>query len=165
MPNHIENAINEILNHDAQKNAMDFVKYLRMNDMEFERGQGYWEDKYYWVVKYNGEYVCFILLGGDDGKGKSWTIWSDDSGSMWFEDSPLDENTKKTAHANVDFCGNCGSCGGGTSKAIFGRAFDNVCRTVFRFDNPDCAAVECAKKLVKMRINDILRKNAWRKME
>jgi hypothetical protein len=40
------------------------------------------------------------------------------------------------AYANVDFCGNCGSYGGGTSKTIFSRKFDNACRTTFKFDDP-----------------------------
>jgi len=158
MPKQIENVINLILNNDAQKNALNFVKYLRSNDMEFDRGKGYWEDKSYWMIKYKGKYVCFILIGGDEEKDSSWTIWSDDSGSVWFEGYSLNEYTKKIAHANIDFCGNCGSCSGGTSKTIFGKIFDNVCRTTFRFDNPDYEAVACTKKLVEIRKNDICEK-------
>jgi len=160
----IEDTINEVLINAAQKNALDFADYLHNNNMVFVRGQGYWEDKYYWLIKYNDEYVCFILIGGERGKDNSWTIWSDDSGSMCFEDYSLDEHTKKIAYANVDFCGNCGRCDGGTSKTIFGKPFDNVCRTVFRFDNPNYEAVECAKKLVEIRINDILGKIAGREI-
>ena len=89
MPNHIDGAINKILTAGAQKNALDFVEYLLANDMIFERGKGYWEDKYYYMIKYKDEYVCFILIGGENGKDSSWTIWVDDSGSMWFEDCLL----------------------------------------------------------------------------
>ena len=150
----IESIIRETLTDDAQKNALDFVEYLRANDMIFERGKGYWVDKHYWMIKYKNEYVCFVLVGGDEGKEKSWTIWSDDSGSMWFEDYQLDEHIKEIVHANIDFCGYCGSCGGGTRKKIFGKTFD-VCRTTFRFDNPNSEAVECVKKLMDIRINSI----------
>ena len=150
----IEDIVCKILAFDAQKNALDFIMFLRANDTVFERGKGYWEDKNYLMIKANGEFVCFILIGGDNGKEDSWTIWSDDSGSVWFEDFPLDDKTKGIAHANVDFCGNCGSCSGGTGKKIFGKPFENVCRTVFKFDNPSGEAVECAKKLVKIRINE-----------
>jgi ribosomal-protein-alanine N-acetyltransferase len=132
--------------------------FLRANDTMFERGKGYWEDKNYWMIKANSEFVCFILIGGDNGKEDSWTIWSDDSGSVWFEDFLLDDKTKEIAHANLDFCGNCGSCSGGTSKKIFGKPFENVCRTVFKFDNPSDEAVECAKMLVEVRINECTNK-------
>ena len=152
----IEDAIVEVLPIGMQQDALDFANYLRANDMAFERGKGYWENKFYWMIKYESEYVCFVLIGGDEQKDESWTIWSDDSGSKWFEDYPLDNHTKAIAHANVDFCGNCGSCGGGTAKTIFGRKFDNVCRTTFRFDNPNFDAVECAKKMVEIRKNDII---------
>ena len=154
----IEDIISEVLPDDIQKNALDFVNYLWANNMMFERGSGYWDDKYYWMVKYEDVYVCFILFGGDEVKDKSWTIWSDDSDSKWFENYPLDKHMKDVAYANVDLCGNCGSCSGGTIKTIFGRRFDNVCRTTFRFNNPDFKAIECAKKLIEMRINDIHRK-------
>ena len=151
----IETHINDILTGDAQKNALDFVKCLRVSDMTFERGKGYWEDKHYWMIKYKGEFVCFILIGGDNEKDESWTIWSDDSGSNWFENYPLDEHTKEIIYMNVDLCENCGGCIGGTSKTIFGKTFDIVCRTAFKFDNPDHEVVECTKKLVELRKKDI----------
>ncbi|MDD4165334.1 MAG: hypothetical protein PHD66_09070 [Eubacteriales bacterium] len=148
----IESHINDVLVGEAQKLALDFVTYLREQEMQFERGTGYWEDKRYWMIKYKDEYVCFILVNGygsvrhkDEPEG--WIIWSDDSGKThWFADSPLDEHTKEIAWANVDFCGHCGgSCDGGFYKIIFGEGFDSVCNTTFRFDNPNSKAVECAK--------------------
>jgi len=152
----IEDAIIEVLPVGMQEEALDFANYLRASDMAFERGKVYWENKYYWMIKYESEYVCFVFIGVDEEKDESWTIWSDDSGSKWFEDYPVDNHTKTIAYANVDFCGNCGSCGGGTTKTIFGKKFNNACRTTFRFDNPDSDAVECAKKMVEIRKNDIM---------
>ena len=90
--------------------------------------------------------MCFILLGGDDGTEDSWTIWSDDSGSDWFADFALDELMTEIAWKHVDICGKCGSCSGGTRKTIFGKELDNVCRTTFRFSNPNAEAVECLEK-------------------
>jgi hypothetical protein len=119
MPNLIEDIINEVLTDGVQKYALDFVAYLRANEMLFESGKGYWKDEFYWMIKFEGEYVCFIQIGGDERKDNSWTIWSDDSDSKWFEDYPLDERLRKIAWENVDICGNCGGCsipGGGTSK-------------------------------------------------
>jgi hypothetical protein len=155
----IENFIGEVLTGDAQKNALEFVAYLKASEMLFERGKGYWEDKLYWLITYKDEYVCFILINGSEEKTEpdGWTIWSDDSGSAWFEDFPIDEHIKEIAWKNVDFCANCGSCDnpGGTRKTIFGKEFNNVCITTMKFINPDVEALECVKKMVEIRKNEI----------
>ncbi|GHV07212.1 hypothetical protein FACS189485_17140 [Spirochaetia bacterium] len=157
----IENFIGGVLTGDVQKNALEFVAYLRASEMLFERGKGYWEDKLYWLIKYKNEYVCFILINGSEEKIEhdDWIIWSDDSGSNWFEDFPIDEHIKEIVWENIDFCANCGSCGnpGGTRKMIFGKEFNNVCITTMKFKNPDIEALECMKKMVEIRKNDILK--------
>jgi hypothetical protein len=155
----IEIYIEEILSGDARKNALDFFAYLKANEMQFERGKGYWEDKFYWVIKYNGESVCYILINNHENT-EPWIIWSDDSDSNWYAEAPLDEHMKEIAWRNVDICGNCGGCDkpGGRRKTVFGKDFENVCITTMRFDNPDAEAVECMKRLVEIRKNDILKK-------
>ena len=158
----IEDFIGEALTGDAQKNALEFVSYLRANEMLFERCcNGYWEDKLYWMIKYKNEYVCFILINDSEDKTEpdGWIIWFDDSNSNWFADFSLDERTKETAWKHTDICGNCGGCKnpGGSHKIIFGKEFDNVCITTMRFDNPDAETCECVKKLVDIRKSDILR--------
>ena len=156
----IEDFIGEILTEDMRKDALEFVAYLRANGMLFERGKGYWEDKLYWMIKYESEYVCFILINGGKDKTelKGWTVWSDDSGSSWFADFPLENYLKKIAWENVDICVNCGSCEnpGGIQKLIFGKRFDHVCITAMKFVNPDADALECMKKMAELRKNDIL---------
>ena len=155
----IENSIDRVLIGNAQELALDFVTYLRAQDMHFERGTGYWEDKHYWIIKYKDESVCFILINsdGDKTEPEGWVIWSDDSGSNWFEDVSLDERTKETAWTHVDICGNCGGCinPGGSHKTIFGKDFNNVCTTAMRFDNPNAETVEYMKKMVDLRKNSI----------
>jgi hypothetical protein len=154
----IENFICEALTGDAQKNALEFAEYLRSSEMLFERGKGYWADKLYWMIKYKDQYVCFILINGSEGKTEPWIVWSDDSGSSWFEDSPPEERLKEIALENVDFCTNCGGCGnpGGTRKAVFGKEFNNVCITAMKFINPDARTLECVKKMAELRKADIL---------
>ena len=126
----IEKLTGEALTGDARKNALEFISYLKANEMSFERGIGYWEDKLYWLIKYKGEYVCFILISGAEDPGNPWTIWSDDSDCNCFEKFPLDEHIKEFAWKSIDFCENCGNgCNPGKRKTIFGKAFDNVCRT------------------------------------
>ncbi len=123
--------------------------------MLFERFiKGYWEDKLYWLVDYKGVSVCHILINGyEEGH---WTIWSDESDSNSFEDFPLDEHLKEIAWKNVDFCGNCGYCTGGTHKTVFGKEFDNVCRTTMIFSNPNAETLEFMKKMVLIRKHDII---------
>jgi hypothetical protein len=156
----IENYIADVLTGDAKKNALEFATYLRASEMQFERGKGYWEDKLYWLIKYKAEYVCFILINGSEDKTEpeGWIIWSDDSDSNCLANFPLGEHMKEIAWKHVDVCGNCGGCDkpGGSRKTIFGKEFNNVCRTAMRFINPDVEALECAKKMVELRKNDIL---------
>jgi len=158
----IENDIRDALAGDARKNALAFIAFLHNNKMQFERGGGYWKGKLYWCFSYMGESVCYILLLSSTSTVDStepWVVWTDDSSSKWFEDYPLDDQSKKTAWDNIDFCGNngeaCGGCTGRTRKAIFGKDFNNVCGTTFRFNNPNEDAVKCMMKLVTIRKRDI----------
>ena len=155
----IGKAIKDNLSGDNLQNARDFVAFLRANKMSLVRGKGYWEDKSYWLAKYKNGYACFILIGVEyPGEAPDrWIIWSDNSGSNCFADFPLDEHLKEIAWKNVDVCGSCGYCAGGTRKTLFGKEFDKVCTTPMSFLNPDAKTLACVKKLVEIRKNDILR--------
>lgn len=156
----IENHINDVLAGDAQKLALDFIAYLRTQEMQFVRSTtDYWAEKLYWYVKFRDMFVGFILINGfgsvgDETEPEGWIIWSDDYNSDLFANFPLDEHTKEIAWNHIDF----GTCGGGLTRKIFGKEFNPVCGTTFRFDNPDEGALECAKRLVELRKKDILRK-------
>jgi len=151
----IEDFINDFHTGDTQLKLLDFVAFLRTNEILLERCQfGYWEDKFYWNAKLKDRYVCNILIN-DDGEN-SWVIWFDGGDSDWFTNYPLDEHLKEIAWRNADFCGGCGYCSGGKRKPIFGKYFDNVCRTPVCFKNPDDEELACMKKLLEIRKNDIL---------
>ena len=154
----IEKKIKEILSGDAQKNALDFAAFLRENDMQFERSTtNYWADKLYWYVKFQDEFVGFILVNGygsvgDDTEPEGWIFWSDNYNSDLFADFPLDGHTREIAWNHVDF----GTCGGGLTVKLFGKEFTPVCNgTTFRFNNPNPEELECAKKLIEIRKSDI----------
>ena len=154
----MEHYIEKILAGEARQNALDFVAYLRANDTKFERSTtNYWADKLYWYVKFQDEFIGFILINGygsvgDETEPEGWIFWSDNYNSKLFTDFPLDENTKKIAFEHIDF----GTCGGGITVKLFGKEFAPVCNgTTFRFDNPDSEAIDCMKKLVEIRKNDI----------
>ena len=145
----IEDFIIEYLAGDTQKNALDFVSYLRESEMQFYKDENAdWANKLYWWIKCKEEYFCFILLNGyEDGH---WVIWFEDGGSDCFADFPVDERTKEIAWANADiFKGDCG--GGqceGLRKVIFGKEFESLYRTLMCFANQDAETIGCMKKLV-----------------
>ena len=156
MPVHrIDDYIGNALIGDVRKTTIDFFEYLSESQTQFERGKGYWADKLYWMAKYKDEYVCFVLINGDE--NGQWIIWSDDSGSDWYADALMDDRMKEIAWKHIDICGNCGGCKnpGGSQKTILGKEFDNVCITAMKFTNPDAETVECLKRLVELRKNAI----------
>jgi hypothetical protein len=160
MPEHKTNEyLGGALTGDARKNATNFFEYLIKSEIQLERGKGYWEDKRYWMAKFKGEYVCFILInGGEDiTESMGWVIWLDGGGENWADNSVLDERTIEIAWRHVDICGNCGGCKspGGSRKMIFGKEFDNVCITAIRFDNPDAETTACVKELVAFKKSEI----------
>jgi len=92
---------------------------------------------------------------GDEKQFSPLTVWTDDSGSKWYENCRLNDELLELAWKNVDYCVHCGSCSGGTQKTVLGKEFDNVCRTVLRFINPDEQEFRVIKELIKLRKYDI----------
>ncbi|MDF2589990.1 MAG: hypothetical protein K0S41_3831 [Anaerocolumna sp.] len=152
----IQDYIYEELSFDDQRIAFDFIEYLKENEMEFVKDNGYWKDKIYYLIIFNTKYVCFISIKDPDEKDNHWTIWSDDMDSNWFDKFSIEKRIKETAWKYIDFCDNCGSCGGGRHKVIFGKEFENVCGCTFRIDNPDTDALLFMKKMVQIRKKEIL---------
>lgn len=156
----VPNAENIIINeNELDKIAIELLNFLIENDMTFERAGGYWKNQSYWYVKYNNECVCFILFNGtgDEQKFSPLTIWTDDSGTAWYSKCDLEDNIKNIAVGHIDVCENCGACKGGTKKQIFGKEYNNVCRTTFRFINPNWDELKCLKELLLLRKKDIER--------
>lgn len=139
------------------KIAIDFISFLADNGMTFERAGGYWKNQSYWYIKYNDEFVCYILFNGvgDEVRFAPLTIWTDDSNSAWYRDCELENSIKDIAVRHIDICEKCGACSGGTNKNIFGKQYANVCRTTFRFVNPNWEELKCLKKLILLRKNNI----------
>mgnify|MGYP001032021197 FL=1 len=154
MTKQIENYIAENLTDRAQQTALEFTNYLRANELEIVKDQGYWKDKIYYLIKFRNECVCFIAMKDPDEPKNLWTVWSDDSKA--YEASDVEEEIKNIAWNYVDHCGKCGSCGGGKHKVVFGKHFDSVCGCTFRVDNPTAFDLPFLKKMVELRKNEIL---------
>ena len=158
----IEEFIGDVLEGGAQERALEFIAFLRANEIPVGESDGYWN------VKLDGKTVCFILINGSADKPGPWTIWSDQEKGTWVtwaedevpaasENLSAAEDVKMTAWANVNFCENCGGeCSPGKQKTILGKTFDGVCSSALAFTNPDAEMLNCAKKMVEMRKNDII---------
>lgn len=153
MEKQIENYVEENLTGEARQTALEFIHYLRANELEFIKDSGYWKDKIYYLIKFRNECVCFIAIKDPDEPQNLWTVWSDDSRA--YEDSSVEEEIKNIAWKYVDYCANCGSCGGGKRKIVFGKSFERVCGCTFRVDNPKAGDLPFLKKMVKLRKKDI----------
>lgn len=104
--------------------------------------------KYFIGLNSIGECVAFIAINDPDEPGNLWTVWSDDSAA--FSTDIMDDEIKNNAWNHIDFCGNCGSCGGGKNKIIFGKEFNRVCSCTFRLDNPQWSDLPFLKKMVEI---------------
>lgn len=141
-----------------QEAPLRFLASLRRSGMELERAGEYWAGQFYWAVQYAGRPVCFFLVNGagDEADMAPLTVWTDDGGSPWYEDAELSQQEKELCWAHVDACARCGSCAGGRGKTLFGRKFENVCRTPMRFVRPNGAELALLEKLAEYRKADIL---------
>ncbi len=154
----IEEIINEELSADDRAVALDFVAFLRENELEFVRDRGYWRDKIYFLIQYDQECVCFMAINDPDEKDNRFTVWSDEMHEEYLTEEAVENSLKETAWKHVDLCGHCGSCGGGKDKVIFGKKFDRVCGCTFRVDNPDRNDLAFMKKMVELKIRELIEK-------
>lgn len=154
MTDRIETYIYDNLFGDARRTALDLVKYLGSVGLTFHKdNDGYWKNKIYYHIKCADERVCFISINNPDEPENFWTIWSDDSSA--YEDESISDEIKNAGWKYVDHCANCGSCGGGKRKVIFGKSFDRVCGCTFRIDNPDMKDLHFVKTMVDLRVKEI----------
>ena len=153
----IEYHIQRELSPEEQKVAMEFVRFLKEQHLTFYKDNGaYWKDKIYYWVKLEDACVCFIAIKNPDEESNHWTVWSDDMGSNSLENESVSDEVREAAWKYVDHCCHCGSCGGGRHKVIFGKEFDDVCGCTFRIDNPKNEDLPFLKKMVDIRMKEII---------
>lgn len=146
-----EQLIHENLIGEDLHTALEFMAYLRQLGTEIIRDTGFWKNKIYFYIRRGETYAGYIAIRDPDEPDNRWTVWSD-TGSPWYERKLSDNALEAVGLAHIDFCGHCGSCPGGTKKIIFGRAFDNVCGTMFRFDNPGEKELAFMKEMIRLRL-------------
>ena len=147
----IEVMINDVLSGDAQKNALEFVAYLRRYEMSFE------DNEFCWDIKYKDNIVCHIKIGSFNNEPGHWIVWSADNFNNECADGLADEHIKDFAWAHVCFCGNCNEeCVQGRNATIFGKAFEKVCTSAFlMFPDPDTEVLTNVRVLLNISITVI----------
>jgi len=144
-----EDEINSKLSGDMQKNALDFVAYMRAAGMTSNTEHSN-------AFMYRDEWVCIVCIYPDD-NGIGWTIFDNPLCGRKHADFPVDEDLKEFARAHVNICGHfasegkvCG-CGSqpGSRKTIFGKEYDNVCTSEVAFRNPNGEVLEKIKQLIE----------------
>ena len=151
---------------DEQKNALDFVSYLRANEIEIPPNEPGGD---FWNASYKGKGICVINLPVvyDDHNGfdtfindlpDAWENLSDGEQNNESVDFPVDERTKEIIWANVrPHDPTChGKCSPGSSKIIIGKKFENLCGSFLGIYSPDTETVDCMKKIIRGLKNDML---------
>ena len=146
----IEDKINDVLTGDALKNALDFVAFLRENQLSLDSNG----DSEGWAVGgIVGNSIGFMLVNGAAQMPGPWTIWF--NSCDFYESDSTDDELKETAWTHVNVCGDCHAgwrdCGCG-DRRILGRKFDFLCHSPLAFTNPDAKTLESMKKLMLMLI-------------
>lgn len=91
--NNIEKYISENLSCEEKQTALEFVDYLKSNNLVFFKDNcDCWKNKIYYWVKYGDECVCFIGIKDPDEPDNHWTVWSDDSRA--YEYPSVDDDVK-----------------------------------------------------------------------
>ena len=142
----IEEKINDVLSGDTKKNALDFVAWLRGNELALDpngdNGEG-------WAVGgIVGDSIGFMLVNGAPDCPGPWTIWFN---SCDFGDKPADDELKETAWNHASPCGHCHAgwkdCGCG-DRTIYGREFKELCHSPLMFTAPDAKTLENLERLI-----------------
>ena len=142
----IEDKFKEVLVGGTLKNALNFATFLQQNAMEYDGTR----------ITYNNECVCYTHIDGSEQMPGPWTIWPEGDFSAQCQAVPMSERMKEIAWACVNICttGHCDSSPG-VRKTVFGKVYDNACTSALAFTNPDAEALECLKKILLMRKNEI----------
>ena len=146
----IEDVISDFLEGDALRNAMDFVAFLRENNMNPR-----WSSANAWrVTGKKSKPICKINLGGAKGawmnhmKVGDWQIIElEGLERKYLDEFAASDEMREFVWANVRGCVRCSSCGP-RKWTYIGRQFDECCG--LKFVNPDAKELELVKKIVEV---------------
>ena len=164
---------NSTLHNHSLQNALDFIAFLRKNDIVGKGTHGGMtinNVEYLWTecdtANPANDYLittawfeffcdtkpmCFLAIDGNEGD-TSWTFWPVGEYNTEYDDIAKYKQTKTIARKNAKICKFCDDkCTAATRKTIFGEVFDNVCIFHMEFINPAGEILECIQNLMLMK--------------
>ena len=145
----IESIIAEKLTGDSQKNALNFVSFLKANGISLDynasetenNNSAGWNGAVGGVV---GNSIGYLLINGERNCPGPWTFWFN---SCDFDGSETaDSEFKEAIWAFASPCGRCSDnwekCMGSGKRTILGRVFENQCHSPLMFTDPDAKTLE-----------------------
>lgn len=151
----IEQVAEEVLSGEVLKNALDFFAYLRENKINPQ-----WSATNAWKISYKAFSVCFIrLYGAADYYNLQKGSWRVMPFIGEYGESSLSGELREIVWAHKSTCRPCGKCALPLNH-VFGKKYDYACEKAITFVNPDTKEIECVKKLIELRRNDIKEGNA-----
>jgi len=150
----IENAINELLTGEINKNALNFVGYLRTSKTKISQVHAN-----RWDVSM-GKKICKITVNNDDFAVIFDEIFNSDYDYL-FDTKELKDNALK--NIKTKYCCKCQkTCvdkNAWIDLTILGTVHKEACKHLWIYmELPDETAVECAKKIIGKRLEDISKK-------
>jgi hypothetical protein len=146
----IEGEILELLAGGRKETALDFVAYLRANQMTPQQ----WFGPTYWRVPYEKYYLCSILI--DKGRWRVFFFSGDYSGEFTEEFIATVQNSVAPCVSCVDDCPKA------KRLTVFGKEFSDTCfQFPIQFVNPDAGTLECIKALVEYWKEAAPRSDSW----
>ena len=140
----VEDAVSMLLDGDTQKNALDFIAFMKENKLSLGHTSGN-----HWKAVCKGKSVCYMLVNESE-----WILrFSQFTREQWFVDYDnciTDAGLKEFILDNVN-PRNCPGrdCGISRDKTILGKIFDEVCTCwPLYLRNLDGEDLENIKKLV-----------------
>jgi len=149
MSEKIEDAINDNLKGEVQKNALELIAYLRKNKMNPVN-----TSKNGWKISSKACVVCYIWL---DSNTSALTI---NPFIGEYEPDSLSDDLREIVYSKKKQGTACEVChvisGDGYNcsykiKAVFGKDYHDACARSITFINPNANEIECIKKLLELR--------------
>jgi hypothetical protein len=150
-----EGRIRDALSGEAQRNALDFIAFLRENaiSLSYNAGETESNNAAGWngaVGGIVGNSIGYLYVSGEENCPGPWTFWFN---SCDFEGSDsADDEFKNAIWAFASPCGRCSDnwekCRGSGKRTILGKEFENQCHSPLMFTDPDAGTLENMKKFL-----------------
>ena len=148
----LENIIKLTLSGESQKNALDFVIFLRENELQIEYNpdecaEGKWTGAIGGIV---GDSIGYMYVNPGTNFPDPWNIWLNEY-DFYYDGSAEVGELKNFLWENVNNCSRCNpnweKCGGG-EKTVLGKKFESLCHSPMFFYTPDAQKIDMLKKVM-----------------